>query len=146
MRWPGVIKPGSSVSRLMLNIDWAPTLLDIAGVKAPSEVQGTSIVPLLKGSAAGWRKAMYYHYYEFPQPHHVYPHFGVRTERYKLARFYAPSDSWELYDLVTDPHEVHNLYGKAEYAGLIRTLKGQLRDLIRQYKDVEADKILSERP
>jgi arylsulfatase A-like enzyme len=146
MRWPGVIKPGSSVSRLMLNIDWAPTLLDIAGVKAPSEVQGNSFVPLLKGSAAGWRKAMYYHYYEFPQPHHVYPHFGLRTERYKLARFYAPSDSWELYDLVTDPHEMHNLYGKAEYSGLIRSLKVQLRDLIRQYKDVEAEKILSERP
>jgi len=148
IRWPGVIRPGSSVSRLMLNIDWAPTLLDIAGVKAPSEVQGTSFVPLLKGNtaAAGWRKAMYYHYYEFPQPHHVYPHFGVRTERYKLARFYGPSDSWELYDLVTDPHEVHNLYGKAEYAGLVRSLKVQLRDLIRQYKDVEAEKILSEKP
>jgi arylsulfatase A-like enzyme len=148
MRWPGVIRPGSSVSRLMLNIDWAPTLLDIAGVKAPAEVQGASFVPLLKGSAAaaGWRKAMYYHYYEFPQPHHVYPHFGVRTERYKLARFYAPSDSWELYDLVTDPHEMHNLYGRPEYAELARTLKVQLRDLIKQYKDVEAEKILSERP
>jgi arylsulfatase A-like enzyme len=146
MRWPGVIKPGSSVSRLMLNIDWAPTLLDIAGVKAPSEVQGTSFLPLLKGGAPGWRKAMYYHYYEFPQPHHVYPHFGVRTERYKLARFYAPSDSWELYDLVTDPHEVHNLYGRVEYSALIKSLKVQLRDLIRQYKDVEAEKILSERP
>jgi len=148
MRWPGVIRPGSSMSRLMLNIDWAPTLLDIAGVKAPAEVQGASFVPLLKGSAAaaGWRKAMYYHYYEFPQPHHVYPHFGVRTERYKLVRFYAPSDSWELYDLVTDPHEMHNLYGKAGYEGLTRSLKTRLMGLIKQYKDSEAEKTLQERP
>jgi arylsulfatase A-like enzyme len=150
MRWPGVIRPGSFISKLMLNIDWAPTLLDIAGVKAPSEVQGTSFVPLLQGSAgtasASWRKAMYYHYYEFPQPHHVYPHFGVRTERYKLARFYGPSDSWELYDLVADPHEMHNVYGQAAYASLTASLKMQLKELIRQYKDEEAEKILSERP
>lgn len=146
MRWPGMIRPGTSVSRLMLNIDWAPTLLDIAGVRAPDEVQGVSFLPLLKGDGAGWRKAMYYHYYEFPQPHHVYPHFGVVTERYKLVRFYAPSDSWELYDLATDPHEVHNRYGKTGYEAVTATLKQQLRELIRQYKDIEAEKILEERP
>ena len=89
---------------------------------------------------------MYYHYYEFPQPHHVYPHFGIRTERYKLARFYTPSDSWELYDLVTDPTEVHNLYGKPQYEALTATLKQQLLELIREYKDEEAEKILRERP
>lgn len=89
---------------------------------------------------------MYYHYYEFPQPHHVYPHFGVVTERYKLVRFYAPSDNWELYDLATDPHEIHNRYGKTGYEAVTATLKKQLRELIRQYKDVEAEKILDERP
>ncbi|HVV04143.1 MAG TPA: sulfatase [Puia sp.] len=149
MRWPGVIKPGSSVSQLMLNIDWAPTLLDIAGVKAPAEVQGTSFLPLVRGGEggkAGWRKAMYYHYYEYPQPHHVYPHFGVRTERYKLVRFYGPSDSWELYDLVKDPDEVHNLYGQAGYEKLAASLKGTLKELIREYKDQEAGRILEERP
>jgi arylsulfatase A-like enzyme len=149
MRWPGVIKPGGSVNQLMLNIDWAPTLLDIAGVKAPAEVQGTSFLPLLKGDAgsvAGWRKAMYYHYYEYPQPHHVYPHFGVRTDRYKLVRFYGPSDSWELYDLAKDPDEVHNVYGHAGYERLTDSLKSTLKDLIRQYKDQEAGKIMGQKP
>jgi len=149
MRWPGVIKPGSSVSRLMLNIDWAPTMLDIAGVRSPEEVQGTSFLPLVKGdpgSRTAWRKAMYYHYYEYPQPHHVYPHFGVRTERYKLVRFYGPSDSWELYDLVKDPDEVHNLYGHAGYEQVTAGLKSTLKELIREYKDQEAEKILEERP
>jgi hypothetical protein len=76
----------------------------------------------------------------------VYPHFGVRTERYKLVRFYAPSDSWELYDLVADPREVHNLYGRVGFDRLTRALKTQLMELIRQYKDADAEKILEERP
>jgi arylsulfatase A-like enzyme len=149
MRYPGAIKPGTTVSKITLNIDWAPTLLDIAGVQPPAEIQGTSFLPLVKGApgaAAGWRKAMYYHYYEFPQPHHVYPHFGVRTERYKLVRFYGPSDSWELYDLSKDADEVHNLYGHAGYEKLTASLKDKLKELIRQYKDEEAGKILEKKP
>jgi arylsulfatase A-like enzyme len=149
MRWPGVIRPGSSIKQLMLNIDWAPTLLDIAGVKAPEEIQGKSFLPLLKydaGKTVVWRKAMYYHYYEYPQPHHVYPHFGVRTERYKLVRFYGPSDNWELYDLLKDPDEMHNVYGQPENEHLTASLKSTLNELIRQYKDQEAAKILAERP
>jgi arylsulfatase A-like enzyme len=147
MRYPGVIKPGTTLSKLTLNIDWAPTLLDIAGVRPPAEVQGVSFLPLLKGeSVPGWRKAMYYHYYEFPQPHHVYPHFGVRTERYKLVRFYEPSDSWELYDLSADPDEIHNLYGKQGFEKLTRSLKIRLSALIDEYKDEDAKKILNQRP
>ncbi|MES1159539.1 MAG: sulfatase [Bacteroidota bacterium] len=148
MRYPGVLRPGTTLNQLTLNIDWAPTLLDIAGVKAPAAagIQGVSFLPLLKQGNAPWRKAVYYHYYEFPQPHHVYPHFGVRTERYKLIRFYAPSDSWELYDLEKDPDEIHNLYGQPAYLSLTASLKEQLKALIRQYADKEAEKILEERP
>lgn len=154
MRYPGVIKPGTKVSAITLNIDWAPTILDIAGVKPPADIQGVSFLPLVskegivagKGGKTTWRKAMYYHYYEFPQPHHVYPHFGIRTERYMLVRFYGPSDSWELFDLDKDPGELKNLYADPSYQKTIGLLKGQLKELMRQYDDKDAEKILEEKP
>lgn len=143
IRYPGVVQPGTTIPQLMVNIDWAPTMLDIAGVQAPKEIQGTSFLPLIKGNAQNWRKAAYYHYYEFPQPHHVYPHFGVRTEQYTLARFYGPSDAWELYDLEKDPGEVNNLYGQKGYEQVTDTLKQQLKALVEQYNDKEAEGILN---
>ncbi|MDR3714672.1 MAG: sulfatase [Puia sp.] len=146
MRYPGVIKPGTKVSSITVNIDWAPTILDMAGVKAPADIQGVSFLPLVEGRKVAWRKAMYYHYYEFPQPHHVYPHFGIRTGRYMLVRFYGPSDSWELFDLQKDPEEVKNVYGEAGYQQTVVTLKTQLKQLMRQYDDTEAEKILEAKP
>jgi arylsulfatase A-like enzyme len=143
MRYPGVIRPGSTISAITLNIDWGPTILDLAGVRTPADMQGVSFLPLLRGDSAGWRKAMYYHYYEYPQPHHVSPHFGIRTERWVLVRFYGPADFWELYDLDKDPEELHNLYGQPAYQSTAQQLKLQLKDLIRQYDDQEALKMLA---
>jgi len=144
IRYPGVIKPGTTIPQLMVNIDWAPTILDMAGVPAPAEMQGASFLPLLKGDTKNWRKAAYYHYYEFPQPHHVYPHFGIRTEKYTLVRFYDQTNTWELYDLQKDPQEMHNLYGQAAYKQVTADLKQQLRQLIREYKDGEALEIMDQ--
>lgn len=139
MRYPGVITPGRTVSTITLNIDWAPTILDIAGIARPGDMQGVSFLPLVKGEKVGdWRKAMYYHYYEFPQPHHVYPHFGIRTERWVLVRFYGPGNFWELYDLEKDPAEMKNLYPDPAYRETIARLKVQLKQLILQYDDREA--------
>ena len=102
-----------------------------------------SFLPLAEGKGMpAWRKAMYYHYYEYPQPHHVYPHFGIRTERWVLVRFYGPGNYWELYDLEKDPEEMKNLYGQEGYGAVTDRLKGQLRRLIEQYDDREALKIL----
>jgi arylsulfatase A-like enzyme len=139
IRYPGVIKPGTVVESLIANIDWAPTLLDLAGVKSPDEVQGKSFVPLLSGSSSAvpWRDAVYYHYYEFPEPHRVSPHFGIRTDRYKLVRFYGGSDAWEFYDLQDDPNELNNLYGAGE-SPQIAALKVRLKELIDEYEDAEA--------
>jgi len=144
IRYPGVTKPGTTIPQLMVNIDWAPTILDMAGVPAPAEMQGASFLHLLKGDTKSWRKAAYYHYYEFPQPHHVYPHFGIRTEKYTLVRFYDQTNTWELYDLQKDPQEMHNLYGQAAYKQVTADLKQQLRQLIREYKDGEALKIMDQ--
>ncbi|MEX6686166.1 sulfatase [Danxiaibacter flavus] len=143
MRYPGVIKPGSAINQMTLNIDWAPTLLNIAQVNIPQDIQGTSFLPILKGDKnVPWRKEMYYHYYEFPQPHHVYPHFGIRTERYKLVRFYDAGNAWELYDLQKDPHEVNNIYGSKGTEKLTAELKQHLKKLMIEYKDEDAFKIL----
>lgn len=145
IRYPGVIQAGTSINQHVLNIDWAPTLLEIAGVKIPEDIQGKSFLPVLKanGQNVNTRKASYYHYYEFPQPHHVYPHFGLRTERYKLIRFYGGKDSWELYDLQRDPHELHNLYEEDGQKKLIADLKEELNLLIKQYQDEEAASVFS---
>ena len=147
IRYPGVVKPGSKLDQLVLNIDWAPTVLNIANTKIPADIQGKSFLPLLKANAATaktpWRRDAYYHYYEFPEPHHVYPHFGIRTERYKLAYFYGGADSWELYDLKTDPSEMKNLYGQPTSDKIVADLKTRLKQSMVQYQDDEALEILA---
>jgi arylsulfatase A-like enzyme len=146
IRYPGVITPGTTVKDLVLNVDWAPTVLNIAGAKIPADIQGKSFLPLLKAPQTAkvpWRKEAYYHYYEFPEPHHVSPHFGIRTDRYKLAYFYGGVDSWELFDLEKDPTEVSNIYGKQGTEKVTADLKAKLKTLMGQYKDDEALKILA---
>jgi arylsulfatase A-like enzyme len=127
-RHPGFIPEGSVCEEMVLNIDFAPTFLDLAGISPPDAMQGQSIQPLLRGKKPGdWRKAMYYHYYEFPAVHMVKRHYGIRTARYKLIHYYYDIDAWELYDLRQDPHELNNLYGNPEYADLVSQLKEKLR-------------------
>ncbi len=144
MRYPGKLQPGTVINDFIVNIDFAPTLLQAAGVNVPEDMQGKSFLPLLQKNKnnAGWRKAVYYHYYEYPEPHHVAPHFGIRTQRYKLIRFYGPADYWELYDMQADPHEMKNIYPVKTNDKIIAGLKRQLEDLISQYKDDEAMAIL----
>ena len=146
MRYHGVVKPGTVFDQFVLGIDWAPTILDIAGIHPPSAIQGSSILPLLKNNSkkiVPWRNQMYYHYYEFPRPHHVYPHFGIRTARYKLIRFYGGADSWELYDLEQDPRELHNIYADKKNAKIVSSLKTSLQKLIVQFKDDVALQVFS---
>ena len=142
VRWPGVIKPGSVNNDLVQNIDWAETFLDIAGAPIPDDMDGVSIVPLLKGKKpSNWRKALYYHYYEFPGCGSIRRHEGVYDGRFKLIRFYGPKlphDEWELYDLKNDPEEMDNIYNKPEMKNKVGELKTTLSNLKRQY-NVPAD-------
>jgi len=103
VRWPGKIPAGSVCDKLVLNLDFAETFLDLAGAPIPKDMQGVSLKPLLLGrQVPAWRKSIYYHYYEYPGAHMVHRHYGVRTERYKLIYFYGLKE-WELYDLKNDP-------------------------------------------
>ncbi len=146
IRYPGKIKPGTSLDAFTLGIDWGPTLLDVAGISTPDSMQGRSFLPLLlrQKPPKPWRDEVYYHYYEYPEPHRVAPHFGIRTQRFKLIRFYGPTDAWELYDLRKDKNELHNLYNDKQYAQYIAPLKKQLREQVLQYKDSEALDVLEQ--
>ena len=98
-------------------------------------MQGRSLVPLLRGERPKeWRKSIYYHYHGFPAVHMVARHHGIRTERYKLIRFYQ-FDEWEFYDLEKDPDELTNQYGNAEYADVLSRLKVDLEGLRTRFKD-----------
>jgi len=134
--YPKLIKPNSENKELLLNIDFAPTLLDLAGLEIPKDMQGTSFKKqLIQDKDAKTRDAIYYHYYEYPKWHMVQPHYGIRTDRYKLIHFYYDMDEWELYDLETDKHEMNNLYKKEGYEELTAVLKKRLKELQVEYKD-----------
>ena len=134
VRWPGVTKAGSQNSDLVQNLDYAQTFLDICGIQSPQDMQGASIVPLLKGKKPkDWRKSLYYQYYEFPGGHSVRRHYGVRTDRYKLIHFYM-LDGWELYDLKKDPNELNSLYGQKGYQKITSELKTELTRLRKLYQ------------
>ena len=131
VRWPGVTKPGTITSQIVSNLDFAETFLDAAGVPIPAEMQGRSIRGVLAGQPpADWREAFYYHYYEYPQPHHVRPHYGVITHRYKLVQFYGTGEDYaELFDLQKDPQELKSVFGQPDYAKAQDDLQKQLARL-----------------
>ncbi len=131
VRWPHIIQPGSVNSDMVSNVDFAETFLDIAGLKQaiPDSMQGNSFKPLLLGSTPkDWRDSFYYHYYEFPGPHQVAKHYGIRTSNYKLINYYRVGE-WELFDLKNDPDEQINLYSQTQYASVVKDLKKKLDSL-----------------
>ena len=134
IRYPAKIKAGSVCKALVQNIDYAPTYLDLAGIKKPDYMVGTSLVPLFGGKTPkNWRQYLYYHYYDYPAIHMVRRHDGVSDYRYKLIHFYGAANNQdaaincnELYDLKSDPNELHNLYGNPKYTKVSDRLQQQL--------------------
>ena len=145
MHLPKGYERRGDIDEMVQNIDYAPTFLDLAGAPVPDDIQGVSLLPLLKGKAAtkedkaaikNWRDAIYYHYYEYPAEHNVRRHYGIRTDRYKLIHFYGHDvNAWELFDLQNDPHEMHNLYGQPGMEKLQQQLHHKLEELQIQYDD-----------
>ena len=147
-RTPLVVRlPGGKhreIDAFVQNIDYAPTILEMAGLLVPEDIQGESFLPLLKGvrpsrvnttEGRGWRRSLYYHYYEYPAEHSVRRHYGVRTERYSLMHFYNDIDEWELFDLKKDPRQLDNIYGKPGTEKLTEKLHAELIRLKVLYDD-----------
>jgi len=128
MYFPKEIEAGTKIEKLVQNIDYAQTFLDLAGAEIPDDMQGKSLRTLWNDENPEWRNTLYYHYYEFPHGwHYVNKHEGVRTERFKLINFYEMG-IYELYDLENDPHEMHNLYGNEAYKEIADSLMKKLEE------------------
>ena len=137
MRWPKRIKPGRVDDHMVLNIDVAPTLLELAGVAPPDWMQGRSWKPLLEESRTDWREDFLYEWYEYPAVHCARKHRGVRTERWKLIHFWEQPEEWALYDLSSDPDEQVNLIDRPEHADRIAALKQRIVQLRADIGDVD---------
>ncbi len=137
VRYPKEIKAGSRSDAIVTNLDFAPTLLDYAGVPKSAGMQGTSFRQVLAGNTPeDWDNAMYYHFHEYPDGYHMAArHYGIRDERYKLIHYYFPTDEWEFFDLEKDPNELRSVYSLPEYADRVKDMKTQLKAMRVKYKD-----------
>ena len=135
VRWPGVVKAGATQQAIALNVDIAPTFMEAAGLKVPGDMQGRSLLPLLRGNRPPeWRTSMYYRYYHDPGHHNTRAHYGVRTDTHKLIYFWK-KDQWECYDLVKDPNELRNIYNEPNAARVVANLKKELYRLKKEVDD-----------
>lgn len=136
MRLPKGYDARGEIDQFVQNIDYAPTFMELAGAAIPADIQGVSLVPLLRGEKpADWRPYVYYHFHEYPAEHMVKRHYGIRTERYKIMHFYNDIDQWELYDLEADPTEMHNLFGAPGMEQVTADMLELLRQAQEQYDD-----------
>ena len=135
VRWPESVKAGSREKAMAINTDFAPTFLEAAGQKVPADMQGRSLIPLLKGEhPADWRKSFYYRYYHDPGDHNTARHLGVRTETHKLIHYWK-KDQWELFDFRNDPQELKNLYGQPGTEAVTAELKAEIERWKKELKD-----------
>jgi arylsulfatase A-like enzyme len=140
IRWPGVVKAGTRFTPFIQNIDYSPTFMEMTGCKIPDGLHGKSIVPILRGETpTDWRKSVYYHYYDKNGEHHVENHYGVRTDKYTLACFYAKNE-WELFDNAKDPQQLRSVYDDPAYAKVLAELKTELTRIRALYQDNDGAK------
>ncbi|MBL8221929.1 MAG: sulfatase [Bryobacterales bacterium] len=151
VRYPKMIQKGAVNKDMVLNIDFAPTFLELAGKKTPAEMQGRSFASMLAGKTPkDWRKTMYYRYWmHLGGGHTVTAHYGVRSQTHKLIYYYGQAlgkkgavdkptpPEWEMFDLVKDPREMKNVYGDPAYAKVTAELKKEMERLRALYQDTE---------
>ncbi len=136
VRYPRAVKAGSLSSEMVLNVDVAPTILDMAGVNLSDKaMDGKSFRPLLQGRNTDWRKDFLYEYYEYPGPHSGKKNRGIRTEKWKYIHFFEEPQEYELYDLENDPQEMHNLINDPDCAVIIQQLRKRMVELRKELND-----------
>jgi len=135
IRYPAAVQPGTVIDEFALNLDFAVTLMDYAGLRIPQDVDGSSLRPLLEGREVPWRRDFLYEYYEFPAVHMVVPNRGVRTRRWKYIEYYGRRREYELYDLENDPEEVQNLFDNPRCRNVVEKLRQRLIELRRESND-----------
>jgi arylsulfatase A-like enzyme len=142
IRWPGVVASGQRIDAMVQNIDYAPTLLDVAGIEVPADMDGKSLLPILKGHKPDeWRDSIYYHYYH-NGAYNLPKIEATRSDRYKLVRYYDHKkfdfgEQWELFDLQKDPTEQQSVYANPEYASVLEEMQHELSKLRDQYEVVD---------
>ncbi len=137
---PGRIKRGTITDAMVQNLDFAPTLLDLAGgIQYTKKMQGKSFKALLDGTEVDFKEAIYYHYYDYPAFHMVKKQYGIRTKRYKLIHFYDDIDAWEFYDLEKDPKELYNAIDNGGYKDIITKMHRKLDSLQEHYLVTEKE-------
>jgi arylsulfatase A-like enzyme len=133
IRWPGVVKPGSRPDAMIQNIDYAPTLVEVAEGAVPAGLHGRSFLPILRGETPpDWRTSVYYRYYD--PGCGVAQHNGVRTKDYTLVHYFE-TDEWDLFDLKKDPQQMRSVYANPEYADVVKKLKAEIENLRQQYSE-----------
>lgn len=142
IRYPREFRAGTKVDEMILNLDFAPTLLELAGVPIPASMQGRSLVNLSQRTEKQWRSDWLYEYFDYPGAEQVRPHRGVRTTRYKYIHYFLAPEEHELYDLQVDPEERNNLFGKPAYGDVQRNLAARLEELRRETEDHTHDSVV----
>ena len=134
IQYPAKIKAGLVNNQMLMNLDFAPSMLEWAGIEKPLQMQGLSFASYID-TAKRLREACYYHYFEYPGEHSVKRHYGIRSEKYKLIHFYYDINQWELFDLQKDPHEMINIYNVPAYLAIQNELMAQLKQMQKEYRD-----------
>lgn len=135
VRYPEMIREGTINPEMVLNVDVAPTILDLAGISSPADVDGRSAKSLLEGKSIPWRKDFLYEYYEYPAVHSVRKNRGIRTRRWKYIHYFEDPEEFELYDIQNDPEEMKNLYGNPAFDDTVAQLRERMTELRRELRD-----------
>jgi arylsulfatase A-like enzyme len=135
LRYPKMVRPGTTNPEMVLNVDVGPTILELAGVEIPTDVDGESMKSLLQGKSIPWRKDFLYEYYEFPAVHSVRKNRGVRTKRWKYIHYFEEPEEFELYDIQNDPEEMNNLYDNLAYKDVVAQLRERMTELRQELND-----------